>query len=168
MTMRVRDANAEDVTAIAAVLASAWRGSFIDFLKRETVEAFVEKNKTVAMFSEMMALDALHFLVCEENGVIQGFSFYHCVDCKDEDEAFAELDALFVRQGEQRRGIGERLLERALGQMKERGIRNCELWVIVPNLQARAFYEKHGFVCCNATKDSGFDEVREIRYAKAL
>lgn len=51
------------------------------------------------------------------------------------------VDRLYVHPGQQRRGVGEALLQKALA-LSPQGL---ELHTHVRNAKARAFYEKHGF-----------------------
>ena len=50
-----------------------------------------------------------------------------------------------VVQGSQKAGVGDRLLEAMLGQLRERGVGRFVLEVLVTNEPARRLYEKHGF-----------------------
>jgi GNAT superfamily N-acetyltransferase len=52
-----------------------------------------------------------------------------------------EVDHLYVRPGEQRRGVGTELLEAAKAQCPE----GLELWAFQRNMPALAFYARHGF-----------------------
>lgn len=52
------------------------------------------------------------------------------------------IDQLYIHPDFQRRGLGARLLEFA----RERSPRHLWLYTLQINLNARAFYEKHGFV----------------------
>jgi ribosomal protein S18 acetylase RimI-like enzyme len=44
------------------------------------------------------------------------------------------------------KGLGKRLLNNALVQLRLQGFDSCYLWVLAGNANARRFYEKHGFV----------------------
>ncbi|HEX2417098.1 MAG TPA: GNAT family N-acetyltransferase [Micromonosporaceae bacterium] len=43
------------------------------------------------------------------------------------------------------RGVGDALIEEALGWTRERGHDRLDLWVLETNLPARRLYERHGF-----------------------
>jgi ribosomal protein S18 acetylase RimI-like enzyme len=61
----------------------------------------------------------------------------------------AHLSYLFVDPSYQGRGIGKRLMERALGDARRRGYRRATLGTAIQNAPARAFYEHTGW------KDTG-------------
>ena len=53
-----------------------------------------------------------------------------------------EIDSLYVKQETQRRGIGGRLLQKALDSRPEA---DAVLWVVRENTKARSFYAKNHF-----------------------
>jgi ribosomal protein S18 acetylase RimI-like enzyme len=57
----------------------------------------------------------------------------------------AEITALYVTPASWRAGAGTALMRAALTEAAERGCADVTLWVLEPNLRARAFYERHGF-----------------------
>ena len=84
---------------------------------------------------------ASHFaLVLEVAGEFAGFLIY--TRLLDE----ANIDNVAVTSRLQGRGCGKALLEAALGDMAEAGVRRCLLEVRESNLAARALYENNGFV----------------------
>jgi len=52
---------------------------------------------------------------------------------------------LCVTEAERNRGLGRRLVERALAGLAERGIRKCHVMVFADNEGGRRFWEKEGF-----------------------
>lgn len=57
-----------------------------------------------------------------------------------------EILGLAVEPGQQRRGIGTRLLSAALAQARAQGVRTCHLEVRASNEAAQSLYHAHGFV----------------------
>lgn len=73
-----------------------------------------------------------------------------------------ELNDLYVRPGQQGKGIGRALLEKA----KELSSGELQLWTFQRNDRARAFYERHGFVAVEMTDGEGNEEREpDVRYA---
>lgn len=73
-----------------------------------------------------------------------------------------ELNDLYVRPGQQGKGIGRALLEKA----KELSSGELQLWTFQRNDLARAFYERHGFVAVEMTDGEGNEEREpDVRYA---
>ncbi|HDS74193.1 MAG TPA: ribosomal-protein-alanine N-acetyltransferase [Firmicutes bacterium] len=81
----------------------------------------------------------LHGWVAEDDGVIIGYLLATIV--LDE----ANIDNLGVDPTRQRTGVARRLLEHAIEQFREHGVRHVWLEVAVPNEAARAFYLAAGF-----------------------
>lgn len=56
------------------------------------------------------------------------------------------LYAVAVATGQRRRGVGKRLIERALESLREIGCIKANLQIRASNSEVRAFYESLGFV----------------------
>ena len=71
---------------------------------------------------------------------------------KSRDDKFSEwgeIVSVYVLPSYFRKGYGQKLLETALKDLKEKGFQNCYLWVLKENHNARRFYEKNRFRCNN-------------------
>jgi GNAT superfamily N-acetyltransferase len=75
----------------------------------------------------------------------------------------ALLEELYVRPPERGRGIGHAVLERALALARERGSETFEINVDEGDVDARRFYEAHGF----ANTEPGSSE-RLLYYHRSL
>lgn len=62
------------------------------------------------------------------------------------DGPLATLDELYVRPGRRDRGLGTALLNRAIAEMRARGGGEMHINVDEVDVDARRFYERHGFV----------------------
>ena len=91
------------------------------------------------MLAETLRMPAFKGFVYEENGEVIGYIGLILPDD-------AEIALIAVREDHRRRGIGEKLLERAAEEAKEGGAKNVFLAVRTGNSAARALYEKNGFV----------------------
>jgi GNAT superfamily N-acetyltransferase len=81
--------------------------------------------------------------------------------CRDEDAPRKlELYAIYVRQAWWGSGIGDRLLEVAIGNEP------ATLWVLEANARAQRFYARHGFEPDGARKDDPFFSRPEIRMVR--
>jgi GNAT superfamily N-acetyltransferase len=56
------------------------------------------------------------------------------------------LDALYVRPEAWGTGVAAVLYERAVAELRSRGVGTAELWVLENNLRARRFYERRGWI----------------------
>jgi ribosomal protein S18 acetylase RimI-like enzyme len=68
------------------------------------------------------------------------------VGARRPDDPTAHLFAMWVEPGTRRGGIGVRLVEAVLGWAAEHGATSVELGVTETNADARAFYQRCGFV----------------------
>ena len=64
---------------------------------------------------------------------------------KDNGELLGEIVALYLLPQFQRQGIGKRLMQTGIDQLRQRGYSTIVLWVLKSNVQARQFYEHCGF-----------------------
>lgn len=60
---------------------------------------------------------------------------------------WGEIVSIYLLPEYFRKGYGQRLLKTALIDMKTKGYKNCYLWVLKENSNARQFYESNGFIC---------------------
>ncbi len=94
--------------------------------------------------------------VATHNGAIVGLVAVHIARWLQLDKPIARITALVVQSGHQRRGIGRRLIERALNHAREAGCGSVELTTAADRDGAHSFY-----------KDIDFEET-SIRFKRAL
>ncbi len=66
-------------------------------------------------------------------------------DCRFQGEEIPEIHELVVAPAYQGKGIGKKLMEKALKYLEEKGYQKVALWVGEKNEDARRFYERLGF-----------------------
>ena len=130
----IRRGGLEDVDAIVAVFERSF--GTLDFLP-----ALHTHEEHIGFFGRCLAEGEAW--VWDEDG-IRGFAILRG----------GELSHLYVDPGEQARGIGSALLDRA----KERRPDGFTLWVFQQNEQARRFYERRGLRLVKLTDGSGNEE----------
>lgn len=107
---------------------STWRPQITEASARRYVETDIGGR-----FVERCGAD---MLVAEIDGEIAGL--IHCVG--------DFVDALHVRSGFQRRGVGRRLMERAERDMAAQGLRQARLETDTFNEESQSFYKALGYV----------------------
>lgn len=70
------------------------------------------------------------------------------------------IDQLYVDPASTRRGIGGALLDRAMRQRPT----GLKLWTFQSNLDARRFYEAHGFVAVAMTPAANEEQAPDVCY----
>lgn len=89
---------------------------------------------------------------------------------EDAPEDAGELYAIYVHPDRWGTGVGQRLHDVALEQLRDRGMAVVHLWVLDTNDRARRFYERHGWEPTgeDKTEEMAGLEVHEVRYGRAL
>jgi len=93
--------------------------------------------------------------------------FCHVTASRDPDadpRTVGEIPSLHVLPHLRGQGLGPRLLERALAELRDRGYRACTLWVLERNRPARTFYERLGWRLDGGQKLYDGTQVPEVRY----
>jgi GNAT superfamily N-acetyltransferase len=142
----LRRAGAADARAVADVwLRSRWASV-------PAVPAPVHPDNEVQHYFETVLVPTRETWLAEADGVVVAVLVLDG----------AEVDQLYVDPDWQRGGIGSQLVR--LAQHRRPG--GLALWTFQSNLEARRFYERHGFVAVDWTDGSGNEErAPDVRYA---
>jgi len=141
MTVTVRPATTDDVTAIREIADAAWWDTYPGVLDTDQIREGLA-NLYDADFLEQVLEERedLLFLVAERDGDVVGFA--------SAQQTFAdevELYTLFVHPDSQREGVGTALLEAVETAAREAGTERLRTGVLAGNRAARSFFETHGF-----------------------
>ena len=79
---------------------------------------------------------------------------------------FSELICIHSLSTNWGNGYGSMMMEYILNEMRKLGFEKVMLWVFKENIRARNFYEKHGFVLTENTKE--FCGAIEVMYYMEL
>ena len=150
----LREANAGDVPALAALKRATFRETFLeDFAipyPPADIAVFEEESYAPARVSAELADPTHKSWVVEVDGALAGYA--HCGPCKlphPEVTADAqELYQLYVRRAAQGAGLGKALLASAMAHMQARiqgGRAPVWLGVWSGNIRAQAVYTRLGF-----------------------
>jgi ribosomal protein S18 acetylase RimI-like enzyme len=134
MMIDVRRARVEDDSALSVIDAATWSPLSSPGPAREPGSPF---------FSDRTQPDDV--LVAETDGLVAGYVQLHQSIPLPSHDHVLEVNGLGVDPGQQRRGIGRRLLEEAKREAARRGASKLSLRVLAPNAGARRLYEACGF-----------------------
>jgi GNAT superfamily N-acetyltransferase len=134
MSVRVRRALADDVGAVRAVAAAAWRDTYAGLLENGTIEAFIEGAYSAERLQRRIAADT--FLVAVEDGTIVAFA-----DALEREDR-VDLLAIYALPASRGRGAGSALLDEVRDRFPGRTV---VAEVLVGNRKGEAFYERRGF-----------------------
>jgi GNAT superfamily N-acetyltransferase len=159
----VRDAELDDVAAIAAVHVRGWQHAYAHlFAQEDLARISIERRKDVAREALLSAVA----LVAERDGEVVGFAF--AGPSRDQNRV-AELYSIYVDPNAWGTGLGRDLLVEVEQRLREQSFGEAELWVLADNPRARRFYEAAGWTAADLQTITIFgNEVPEIRYRRRL
>ncbi len=160
----VRPAEAQELPALAEIYRAAWMHAFSRHLAPEQ-RACVTLGDFEERWQAFLRDTHVHSFACAQDGEPAGF-----VTCGVHPDRPAEIISMMVSPGLIRRGIGSRLMERALRHCAGHHRSQVVLWVVRENANARRFYERFGFA---ATGEQRFiwrygARLCQLQYGKTL
>lgn len=167
----LREAEPKDAEDIGQVRVAAWRAAYRQFMPEQFLEA-LDATSNLSELKERLSNQSVDFIlsVAEESKQVVAFSIVG----KPRYEAPAkaiELWAVNVLPKYWRKGIGSRLVERAITYSYHSGFESIELWCIKGNTPAREVYKKLGFIESGQERASSHltgNTLHELHYVKVL
>jgi ribosomal protein S18 acetylase RimI-like enzyme len=145
VAIRIREADPKDAEAIARIHVRSWQAAY----RGQLSDAYLDGLSVADRLEQhRMALEtpgAHRTWVAEEDGRVVGFAVTGPSQDADADERTGELYAVYLDPDRYGRGIGKRLCDHVLADLRERGFRTATLWVLETNERARRFYEREGW-----------------------
>ena len=170
----VRWADLDDAEGIAAVHIASWQAAYRGLLPKETLDGLRLDQRT-EQWRIWLAPEGerAETLIAERDGAIAGFATLAMPSRdRDEPEGVGEIPALYLDPEARRSGIGSRLVEEALAEMRERGYREALLWMLEGNDPANAFYERTGWRRDGGRRHSQYypdaPELAELRFRRSV
>jgi ribosomal protein S18 acetylase RimI-like enzyme len=171
--IHLRHATERDAQAIAAVHVRSWQQAYRGQLPQSFLDALSIPDRAESWRRRLSTAPAAAerpFWVAEAAGRVVGF--VNTGPSRDEDAApgTSEIYAIYVDPECWEKGIGTRLLERAIHDLHRHGYTLATLWCLGANAQARSFYERAKWRADGATKRElvGGVETEEVRYRLPL
>ena len=162
----VRYATPQDAAAISLVHRESWRTTYAGILPLAVIarEAGRKSEESWRRWLENQDRTSATLVAEHAGDGIVGFSF--CGAARSPLEGLeAEIYALYVLQGHQRRGIGRELVRASARHFVRQGLFGFYLWVLKAN-RARLFYEAlGGQVVAEKTERLGGHPFGEVAYA---
>lgn len=162
MTTLLRPATVQDADALGRLHMACWREAYGDLLSAEFFERATPESSAErwAVTIPRLAADGGTVLLAEQDGELVGFAS----SGPGRGEApprELELYAIYVRASAYGSGLGQRLLDAAIGD------RPASLWVLERNPRARTFYERNGFAHDGTTELlPDFEDLVELRLVR--
>lgn len=166
----IRTGVPEDAATLAEIHIASWRAAYADLLPADYLARLDDELASrTALWTDVLR-GADEVLVAENNdGRVVGFA--HAGPSRDDDlgPEVGELYAIYLAPDVVRRGWGTRLLAELQERVRSSGYRQMALWVLTGNRDARAFYERNGWVFDGTESEQclGFT-VPAVRYQTAV
>jgi ribosomal protein S18 acetylase RimI-like enzyme len=145
----IRTAGAPDIEAIRALLVETWHDTYDAIYGAERVQAITDDWHSIAALKELLDKPDSEFVVADDGQRIAGVAFAGTVD----EGKTVMLHQLFVRPGQQGRGIGGLLLDEIEAAFPDAD--KVRLEVEEANASALAFYLAQGFSQVGRAPDRG-------------
>jgi ribosomal protein S18 acetylase RimI-like enzyme len=143
--LEIRTAGPEDCAGIARLQVESYQESYRGIFPARYLEGFTVDEQEQD-WQDFLSYNSNHVLLVAvgDDGQISGYSL--ALPGSDGYPPYeSELVTLHVRRGNQRQGLGRRLVSASSQTLNEQGVRSLFLWVLKEN-PACAFYEKLGGV----------------------
>ena len=138
--MFIRTATARDIPAIRSLLVETWHDSYDAIYSAEKVTAVTDEWHSIRSLTARLNQPRSEFLVADDGQQLGGMAYAEA----DETGQTVNLRQLYVRPGQQGRGIGGLLMDEVEDSFPE--ARRFTLEVEQANAKAVRFYQLRGFV----------------------
>lgn len=165
----VRDASADDVTAIQHVARAAWHAAYDDALSESAIDSQVDQWYRHDVVAEAVESDEVVYTVASADDVVGYASAGPSEHVDDEDRRVAQLYTIYVAPRYWGEGIGSQLLDTVTDRLRERGYDAVRAAVLEANDIGRSFYESYGFVETDeGTATIAGEDVDEVVYTATI
>lgn len=168
MNVKIRKATLDDVKDISNIYALSWKSAYKGIVPQKYLDE-LKCDFWISSFQNWINNNILTAQLIYENDVLIGCIAYG--NARDDKFAnWGEIVSIYLLPEYFRKGYGQKLLKAALIDMKANGYKNCYLWVLKENSNARYFYESNGFICNDdkCTCEIMNKQLVDVRYVLTL
>ena len=156
--LHLREATPGDAQRVARVYVESWNEGFADLMPPRVLDP-----EQVARWSRDLDAGIVRWWLAESDGSVVGF--VGTGPSRDPIEPdLGELDTIAVAPSAWRRGVGRRLMDSALGELRGGGYGQGILWTLADYDRGHTFYEATGWRSSGEVRDSG----HQIAFRHAL
>ncbi|MCQ1949934.1 GNAT family N-acetyltransferase [Arthrobacter sp. zg-Y859] len=168
--VEIRRATENDAHDLARVHVQAWKWAYRGLMPDSLLDG-LDVERRAAGWKRMIhegLVPQPHLAVI--GSTVAGFSHAATSGDDDADPQVGEVTALYLAEEFVGTGVGRRLWEAALDQLRETGHTALSVWVLDSNHRGRNFYERMGMVPDGATKQEliGDSTLTEVRYRSSF
>jgi ribosomal protein S18 acetylase RimI-like enzyme len=169
----IRPASSHDAGDIAAVHVSSWLATYAHLTKTRRAAETGLTGRTALWTRRLNSPETgCSILVATDGGRVRGFVYLGPTpDVDDDPNKTAQVLSIHVEPEFAGRGVGRRIMARAVVSLRADGYTAATLWVVAENLRSRRFYERLGWYVDGARRrellavegEEG-DDVEVVRY----
>jgi ribosomal protein S18 acetylase RimI-like enzyme len=148
MAVLIRNAVADDIPAVSALLVDTWHDTYDALLGADKVDDITRLWHAPAVLRQQLTQRGTCFLVAEADGAIVGHAF-----ATGWNLPVLHVARLYVLPGWQRQGIGNRFLDRLISLYPAAD--RLTLTVEKHNRKGVSFYLRHGFGVIDEAVEDG-------------
>jgi RimJ/RimL family protein N-acetyltransferase len=152
----VREATADDATAIGEVHAEAWRAAHRDLFEGHVLRKFVEQRRDC--WPDRMSERNTVLLAVRDDRVVAFVHFGPHTDGPPDGEIFD----LYAHPSVWGSGVTWTLMDKAWELMHETGFRRVRLWTMAGANRGRHFYASYGFTATGRNREHDFGDGRPV------
>ncbi|MGG7057881.1 GNAT family N-acetyltransferase [Clostridium nigeriense] len=163
--INIRKVEVSDANVLAYIQTESWKSSFNKILSKEDLDKYTNLDKAIELYNMLLSKNI-------GNGFIMAIDDNpHCIaywdKARDEEmEGYSEIICIHSLCDNWGKGYGTAMMDYILKDIKNAGFSKVMLWVFKENSRARKFYENHGFVLTDKSKN--FSGAIEVMYCKDL
>ncbi len=163
MEVLIRKVRLGDESALAHIQIESWRAAFEQILGRETLDRVLDPERAEKMYRSLLDEQKGNGYLLTLDGKPHCMAWWDAA--RDADmQGSAELICIHSLPDHWHSGYGGMMMERILGDIRDAGYPDVELWVFRDNIRARRFYEAYGFSVGEGSKSAlGAEEVRYVK-----
>lgn len=165
-SIEIRKAVLTDAIDIATIHCESWKSAYKNILSSQDLDAKTNIAARVEKEMRVIASGASVYIAFLDNKPVGIMSY--CQSRNDDLVDYAEIVSIHTLESVWGKGVGKLMMHYALAELKRLGFERVMLWTFETNNRARRFYEKCSFVADGAVRDSGFSNVKEVRYRLEL
>ena len=139
----IRNVEEKDIERVADININCWKKCYTGIIEQSVIDGINREERIATMTRSM---DNSTFIVAEEDSQIKGFCRYVTNNgySPNYEEVDCEVCSIYVDVDFQRKGIGSKMLEYALEDLKKQDKKKLIIWCLKANTNARMFYTQMG------------------------
>ena len=139
----IRNVEENDIERVADININCWKKCYTGIIEQSVIDGINREERIATMTRSM---DNSTFIVAEEDSQIKGFCRYVTNNgySPNYEEVDCEVCSIYVDVDFQRKGIGSKMLEYALEDLKKQDKKKLIIWCLKANTNARMFYTQMG------------------------